>query len=273
MARRTLRDLYVVGQEYEFDDGQGPVSVWIQKLNPVDHGHAVTKANAARARVLSVTKDPESDDYFAILNGILDFDKPRLVELLCAVESVRIGPHKRAEIASQDEWKDDNYLDGLEQIWNDEIRERFMEDPEDAEAKRIHDELQRFIAKVDEAVEDAVAIHRSGLEAMSMNEVQKLGIDYEVKNTADMAWIQVYHKWEIFYGVRDVLNHKKRLFEDVSEIDELNGDLINEISAAFRRLTVEPTEGKDSAVSPPSSTSSEQSEAVATEASSGPKAA
>jgi hypothetical protein len=273
MGKRTLRDLYVVGKELSLDDGGGSVEVWLQKLNPVDHRHAVSKADASRARVLAVRSTPESDDYFAILNGVLDFDKDQLVNLLAAVETVRINPLKRSEIAGLDEWADEGYLEGLQDIWDSEINDRFVENPEDVEAKRVHDELERYLAAVAAEIADAIDVYSDGLHSMTLQELQDMGVAYEMKNSADMAWIQTYYRWELFYGVRQPHDHRQRYFAEASDIDELNGDLIGTISAAFRALTVEPTEGKDLAGNPPSSTSSAPSAEAATPASSGPPTA
>jgi hypothetical protein len=273
LGKRTLRDLYVVGQELSLDDGNGSVEVWIQKLNPVDHRHAVSKADASRARLLAVRSTPESDDYFAILNGVLDYTKENLVNLLSAVESVRITPFKRAEVGGRDEWADEGYLEGLEEAWDSEISDRFVEDPADVEAKRVHDEIDRFLAMVAEEMTDALDVYRDGIGSMAFQELQDMAVVYEVKNAADMAWIQTYYRWEVFYGVRQLHDHRKRYFDEASELDDLNGTLLSTISQAFRTLTVDPTEGKDLAGSPPSSVSSELSVREATPESSGPTAA
>lgn len=271
--KRSLRDLYVVGKELVLDDGGGPVGVWIQKLNPVDHRYSVTKADASRARLLAVRSTPDSDDYMALLNGVLDFDKAQLIDLLTAVESVRISPHKRAQIAGEKEWATENYFDGLEEIWDSEMKDRFIDDPEDTEAKRVKDELDRFIVAVADAVTEELETYRDGLGSMGYQELSDLGVDYEVRTAADMAWIQTYYRWEVYFGVRELANHRERYFGDAKEIDELSGDLVGILSAAFRELTVDPTEGKELAASPPSSASSAPSATAETPASSGPKAA
>jgi hypothetical protein len=272
-ARRTLRDLYVVGKEVSIDDGRGAVQVWVQKLNPVDHRTAVGKADASRARVLSVRSDPSSDDYFTILNGVLDYTKEQLVNLLTAVEAARISPFKRSQISAEDEWRDEGYLEGLETTWEDEMSDRFISDPEDAEAARIHDELQRFISQVDEAISDDLDVFRDGLNSMSADELSALGVEYQMKTYADAAWIQEYYRWEIYFGCRFPERHKERYFEDIAEVRSLSAELLQRLSEEFRNLTVEPTEGKDLAVTPPSSPSSDPSEAEAPQASSGPPAA
>lgn len=272
-AKRTLRDLYVVGKELVLDDGGGSVEVWIQKLNPVDHRYSVTKADASRARLLAVRSTPDSDDYMALLNGVLDFDKAQLIDLLTAVESVRISPHKRAQIAAEKEWATENYFDGLEEIWDSEMKDRFIDDPEDTEAKRVKDELDRFIVAVADAVTEELETYRDGLGSMGYQELSDLGVDYEVRTAADMAWIQTYYRWEVYFGVRDPANHRVRYFADAKEIDELSGDLVGILSTAFRELTVDPTEGKELAASPPSSALSAPSATAETPASSGPKAA
>jgi hypothetical protein len=94
-----------------------------------------------------------------------------------------------------------------------------------------------------------------------------------VKLAADQIWIDEYHRNEITLGVRMATDHSEKYFPDRQAVDALQYPTIQELSNGFRDLNVDPIEGKDSAVDPPSSISSEPSEQEETPALSGPLAA
>lgn len=272
--QRLLSDLYVRGREVTLDDGtDDPVVVWIQKLNPVEHSQVARKAGAARSRLLALKYDKESDDYQALVDGLIQSDRDLLVEMLTLAEQVRITPLAEAQIAEEDRWKDDDYLQGLRDGWADEMSERFMLDPEDTEAKRVHDELDRYLQEVDASVSDDLDFFREGLQTMSDRQLLDTATESRLKAAADTAWIVEYYRCEVWLGTRSVKDHKQRLFDARSEVDDLQAPTWEILSTAFRELTVEPTEGKDSAGIPPSSPSSEPSVRAETEDSSGPPAA
>src|SRR3954469_5704211 len=59
---RRLGDLFVVGREVTFDDGQGaPISVYVRKLNTSEHERALRRANSERSKVLAAKTDKDSD--------------------------------------------------------------------------------------------------------------------------------------------------------------------------------------------------------------------
>jgi predicted nucleic acid-binding Zn-ribbon protein len=273
MARRSLLDLYVRGKAIEIDDGNGEsVKVWLQKLNPVDHAAAVRAADAARARVLSVKNAKDSDEYMAIYADILAAEREAMVGILVAIERSRIQPLSDAEKAAEDEWSEDNYLTGLRDAWDGGLRDKYLDDPEDPETKRVYDELTRFLAQVKEDVDDKVSVHEDGLNAMTDAELRQLLFDHNIKVSSDFAWMNEYYRQEMFRSTRDSKNHKDRIFESRSDVDELQIETYQVLHQGLRELNVEPLEGKDSAAQPPSSTSSEQSGQEETAESSGQKA-
>lgn len=268
--QRTLADLYVRGTDLAFDDGSNdPLVVWVQKLNPVEHSLAVRKADAARARTLTIKFDTECEEYQALLNDILGAERGTLIEILSAAEEARILPVREANMADDDKWKEDNYLQGLRDAWRDSAMDAFIKDPEDAEAKRIHDELERFVKTVHDDVAGEIESYRHSLATMSEKELVTMSMEHRIKAAADMAWVNEYYRSEIAFGTRDVMNHKQKYFAGRDDIDELQILTYSQLAQAFRDLTVEPVEGKDLAGSPPSSDSSEPSDKEVTEPSSG----
>lgn len=272
MAKRKLSDLYVRGTELTLDDGNGAVTVWLQKLNPIDHREAIRKADAARAKFITICRDRDSEEYCQILNSVVDQDRELLIGYLVAMERLRLGPMKRSEVAEGAAWKDENYLDGLQDLWAEELAERFAEDPDDAEAKRVHDELERFESEVEKELDSDLTTHREWLDSDTDTALQDKVIAHQVKNVAEAAWVDAYYRWEVFFATREPTDHKKRYFDSFSEVNELDPAVFAEINEAIRQLTVDPSEGKDSAGIPPSSTSSESPEAQDSAQDSGPKA-
>ena len=271
---RSLSDLYVRGREVTLDDGTGdPLVVWVQKLNPVEHAQIVRKAGAARSRIIALKFDKESEDYLAIANGLIDAERPLLIEMLAMAERARITPLVEAEIADEEQWKEDQYLQGLFDAWNDEVRDRFEADASDGEAKRIHDELGRYLDAVNEKIVEQISFFSEGLETMSDKELLDTALDARLKAAGDTAWVNEYYRSEVWLATRDAEDHKKRLMQNREDVDSLMGEAYETLAAALRDLAVDPIEGKDSAGIPPSSPSSEASAPAETEQPSGPAAA
>lgn len=263
--QRTLADLYVRGRELTFDDGVvvteadgtvlAPPSVWIQKLNPVEHSQATRKADAARAKTLTIKFDKECEEYLAILNDVLSADREILIEILAIAEGQRVYPISEAKIADEEAWKADNYLQGLRDAWSDGVKDAFELDAEDVEAKRVHDELQRFIDLVNADVASQVESCRMSLRQTPHHELVEMSMDKRVKDAADISWVNEYYRSEMAIGTRYIDDHKKRYFPTREDVDILQLEAYLPLAMGFRQLTVEPVEGKDLAESPPSSDS------------------
>lgn len=255
--QKSLADLYVRGRELTIEDGDGEATVWIQKLNPIEHSQATRKADAARARVLSVKFDKECEEYLALLNDVLEADPEVLIDILAAEEEARLLPITEAKIADEEKWKEDSYLQGLRDAWREGVKDAYELDPEDVEAKRVHDEIERFVNEVKEEVAQGVESVRMSLRQTTHKELVELSMNQRIKAAADMAWVNEYYRSEIAIGTRHPDDHKKRIFSTREDVDVLQLEAYVPLASAFRNLTVDPVEGKDSAGSPPSSDSSE----------------
>lgn len=260
MARkRTLKDLYVRGKLVTVDDGEGPIEVWVQKLNPVEYTQCLKKADAARARALSALRDKESDDYQAAIADLMTADRENLITLLCSVERGRLTPVVEAQVGANDKWSEDNYLSGLYTAWED-LEPVFIDDPEDKEAAKVKKALDEFVKECEAELEEQMEGFKSGLEAASDDELLDLTISHNIKLVGDITWMNEFYRQEVMAGVRDPENHSKKILETREDVDALQGEAYGALSEAVRAVMVDPVEGKDLAGRPPSSTSSEQSE-------------
>jgi hypothetical protein len=270
-AKRRLEDLYVVGREVVVDDQRGdPVVVWLQKLNPVELNSVMRIANAARARVRSVRSDKNSDEYMSMWLDVLDWEqKEDLVEYLVAESLMRIQERHEAELAAEEEWSKDDYLQGLRDAWEGGLKDQHMYDPDDVEVRRVLSELQRFSQAAEERAADDVAAARAELAAQPMSDLQEQALDRVINYKSNAAWLDEFHRGELLYGVRQIDDHKAYYFTKRADLDLLTGEVLSTLYAAYSELSVDVTEGKDSEGTPTSSDSSEPPAEAETGVSSG----
>lgn len=277
---RTLADLYVRGQEKVFDDGKAvdddgnpvpaPITVYVRKPNGVDVDKARRAGNAARARVMSLRAQSDSDDYLAIVGSVYETGDPEtLIGYLLGPEESKVRQIKEAEVGAAEEWSTDDYLTGLRTSWLEEVAEIFVTDATDVEANRIFAELKRFEVQVEEKVTVEMADKRADLAPLSLTELWDKTAEEILKQAANLAWLKAYRRVLVWLSVRDRSNHSKRYFAEQHLVDELDDKVYGELVDLIEELQVDPLEGKDSEEAPSSSTSSEQPEEGETEQSSG----
>ena len=253
--KRRLAALYVVGEEVSFDDPDGgkPITVWLQKLNTVEKDKVVRKANAQRQAVLTLKKRPQSDgDVKPFVDEVVNNFNERdlMIEFLEAEDINNLRNKKEAEIAASSEWSDESYLEGLVDAWDGQdgeagLRDVWIHEPDDPEAQRVYNELDRFAKQVEKEMEKPLKrIHDDYLET-SDEELSQLLVNKAIEVQADMRWIEVYRRAELVYAVRDPEDHTVRIFDSFEDIGGLQPEVFNDLSAAYRELTVEPAEGKE----------------------------
>jgi hypothetical protein len=252
--RRRLTDLYMVGKELTFSDSldenneDDPVTVWINKLSPIEQRDAADQATKARATILTIKNSPSlSADRLMYEDQIYDLgiDTRELqVEFLASekIQEAEISNEER--IASEDEWSKDQYLKSLQESWNDGLLEKWTDDPEDEDAKKVYDELKRFAEQVIEATKDDRENILAEYEHVSDDEIFKDVVDKIIDAEADFAWMNEFAGWQVYYAVREVDDHKTRYFESREEVACLDNRILTEIVRQYREMTVEGVEGK-----------------------------
>jgi hypothetical protein len=268
---RRLGDLYVVGQELTLDDGEGAVTVWINKLNPVDQEAALRNANAARARVLAGKRDPDNQERLSLESELLDQSKDELVDFLAADALNNKQEALEAELAAEQEWDDKNYLQGLLDAWEGGMEDRYNRDPEDAEAKHVFEEMDRWHKVVQERLDGEKERLQADIGQRTEDILRQQVLERLLTVQADLAWLSEYHLSEILFAVREPDHHKKKYFNGRADVEELPQEVMMALYEGYRNLSIDPTEGKDSPGTPASSPSSEPSTEEETSQPSGPQ--
>ncbi len=270
--KRRLSDLYILEKKITVDDGEGGVDVIIRKLNPVEHESAMRRANAERARVLTLKNFPESDEYRAIYNQVLDLsEQPTLVDYVAGQESAQQMVNIEEELAAEDEWSKDGYLQGLRDAWEGGLEKKYASDPEDPEVLRVLEELRRFSGLVEKEFEERVKDIRAKYEHLAVSELQQKVMTQLLEIEGELAWMKEFRRCEVWFSTRDPEDSKKYYFQDREEVSTLSLPVLEQLMTAYRELTVDVTEGKDSEETPSSSPSVEQPTKVETGVSSGLK--
>lgn len=281
MARRTLADLYKRGKEVEFTsdiEGDG-VKVWLRKPSPKESDLISRRANAARAVYLKRANDDESEEYLALYGQLADFGEELLIAIATRDEQRKAQARAVSQVAHLEEWLTDGYLESLMDRYRgneDEpgLHEAYMageEDPNYEEARTVHDELQRY----DKQVED---VFQADLENIKRDALDR-GTDYLLgkateswmRTQGDEAYTSEYYRQLFFLCTRETFDHAKKHFKSLEEVDELDEAIYERLQLEFGNLIVPVTEGKDSAVTPDSSSSSEQLDSVGEPQDSGPE--
>jgi hypothetical protein len=257
MARkRRLQDLYVTGAEVTFDDGTGdPITVYVRKLNAVEHETALKHANAARARAMAVLKDRDSIDYQDIWSDAQDLDRDSLERYLADEERANRIAVVEAELSQEDEWAEDGYLDGLQEAWG-ELEATYFEDPEDEEAKRVFGELKRFSDQVKKEIEAHVDNLLADLEGVPDDTLRERVLKKNVQMRASMAWITTFRRAELWLAVREK-DRKTRYFDKFEDLEDLSDAVLSRLAGTYKDISVDPTEGKGSRAKGDSSVSSD----------------
>lgn len=247
-----LSDLYVLGKELEVTGPEGTVTVWLQKMNPVDHETALRRANARRANVLSISRFNDDSDEKKVelrasyMNELFDVapDRDSIIEFLATDRVSKVYAAREAELAAEDEWAEDDYLQGLKDSWNDEMSERFVMDAEDEEAARVMAELNRFNDELTKELVSEREVAVREFEGWSDEKLVKEATDKLIEAAADMEWLTEYRKCELWKGVRDPKT-KKFYFNSREEVDQLSGVILSQLIQGYSNLNVDSVEGKD----------------------------
>lgn len=280
VKRRRLSDLYVVGRPVIVGkDTSDPVEIWLQKINPVQNEDALRRANAARTRTRAYGKDKDSEEYLDAVSNVQDFASREVLVDLAIADELRLRRTRiEAELAAEDEWSKEEYLQGLVDAWegsidNPGLKERWAEDHDDPEAARVKGEIDRFDEKVKVLVDAEHESLKRDFEDTPEDVVLDKAVGRVLEQRAVTAFILEYENWQLYYAVRDPEKHADLYFENIDEVRSLEDQTKETLLFNYRELAVEQAEGKDSPGTPGSSPSSDPVEPAETEPSSGPQVA
>ena len=255
--RRRLSDLYVRGQEVELNDGEDadPVVVWVHKISPLENKQAMDQANAIRAKLMAARfVCDESEVRLTIFSEAemagLFAERGRMIDYIKDEEITQARMSIEAQLADDEEWKKNDYLEGLRESWNGTeddggMRKRYAMNPEDPEAKAVFDELKRYVEKVEELLERERKRFRREEDRTTDQELRNQVVDKLIESEADNVWYGEFRKRQLFYSIREPEAHDQRYFQSVDELDMLDEQVVGMLLEKFDEVNVSVSEGKD----------------------------
>lgn len=257
VKKRRLTDLYKVGKLVLMNDDsdEKPVEVYIRKLNPVEAETAVRNANVKRSQIIRDGKNPESDVYQDAMADVLDMEKEHIVERLMSEDVAKIRASVEAEFSEEDEWAENDYLQGLRDGWENELAERYSADPTDSEALGTFNELKRFYEQVAAEVDIRSETVREGWMAKDLDELVELCIQHVVDNNSSAEWLKEFRLTQVYLACKNPEDKKSLYFSSREEMNDLESEVVQRLVSEYMSLEVDATEGKSSEETPDSSNS------------------
>lgn len=269
MKRRRLGDLYVRGKEISINDGTGDaVRVWLQKLNGVDRDSCFRRGSAAKARFMLEADNEDSEVFQSMYAQVREMhDRDGLIAILIGEELTRYRQRIEAQLGHDEEtWGKDGYIEGLVDAWigdddNPGLAAAQAHDPEDPEAKRVLAEIKRFEAEVADAVEVESARLQKDWQDTPEEILWRKATHRILELRGHEIFNAEFERQQLFFCVREPDDKNKRYFKSVSEIDDLDEKVTDQLLRRYGTMVVDTIEGKDSRVTPASSNSPDPSSA------------
>lgn len=282
-TRIRAEDLWTTGEAVTLTDGNRSVEVWVQALNEPEEDIAHARANAARARVLVASRDPQSMLVMRVTGEVMSLSDEFLVEYLTGWEVQRHRDEATAQVEAEEEWTKDGYLDGLQDAWDPPpgrdgtkaqgLKDQWAVDHDHPEAKRVWDELQRFLSQVAERVEPIEEALRAEHGRLGRAELERKAVAQFLEAEARRAWSEEFRWCLVWLGTREPTNHLEYYWLQRETIDRLPDPVREQVREVALRVNVDVMTGKGSRPRRASSNSSAPPAGSGTDRSSGPAAA
>jgi hypothetical protein len=197
----------------------GDMKIWVRPANPLQREMVVREAQAARARALVSSKDPDSKEWIGVRAFVVQLSQESLVDYVIDLdESDRVSEARR-DVLKEPEWEDFNALrDAMRQY---EEAGSPKDDPEWTSLLKRDEEFGRQVA------ERARELRESANEAM-------------------------LHMPRV-----DEDDHNELYYESPDEMREQPQELQDALSLRLAQFVADAGEAKNSQGAAPSSTSSE----------------
>ena len=194
--RNTIADLYIQGTSFELTnpkDPDDPIKLFMKKLGPLTQQKALKKANAARLKEnLVMKRDDDDEDKMDVYNDVLEIgERDEWITYLAEMEIAGERQFLEQELSQEDEWAEDDYLQGLLDSWDDEMQAEFDkgEGNRSEECQQIWDEMTRFNNILESKLKKRRNKAEAELEALDDNELfDKVAKSLSERN-ASIAWL------------------------------------------------------------------------------------
>ena len=113
---------------------------------------AVNRSRPAKSRITSIKRLPDDASermlYFDQMDEYGIYTTDEMIAFLIQPKLNQYALSAEARVADEKEWSEDDYLTGLQNAWNEGLKDTYAADPEDADAARVFGELRKYTDQV-----------------------------------------------------------------------------------------------------------------------------
>lgn len=272
---KRVTDLFNVGVELVLEEhgDEGPVLVWVNKLNSFEQEEARKDGAVGRAQVIMRLEDPDSEEMSVFDSAMVGRDKEAFVRALLGLKRNELYVKALDDIRAIPEWTEK--MEVLER--GDALLADRGRDADPGEVERLGKLNGEYVAKIQDIVDELEGIERQDLENFDLAELQEKYREEYRESAATQGFLTEFRTTEVFYALRDChastkgengrwdhtsCDHRVRLLDARSDVRELPEALIGLVRQAIQDLNMTPRDAGNSAAPTSSSASSEQPSAA-----------
>lgn len=246
--KARLSKMYTLKREVTFTDESGDFSLFIRKATPVETRDSIQNSLKVRAMFMALENEPSDNPlkigYADILEGIGLDNRDSLIEYICNEDVLKLRISIEERVAFDDRWAKDDYINSLQEAWEDGMREKWMLDNDDPEASLVFNALKKFTDEVEELfIEELEDIYASK-EDWSDQKLMDAAVNKFIKRHASSEQATEQNKWKVYYCTYTDENCTDRFFESRDEVDSYP-DLFARLIEEYDEMSLDSLEGKD----------------------------
>jgi hypothetical protein len=249
---RRVTDLFAEGTVVELGtDDDGPVLLWINKLNPFEDEECRRDGMAARAERTLILENQETPDAKALHYHVEKLTKDDLIENLVNVHFDEDYMAALDDVELDPDWKDRMiFIRRMEQLHDD----AGVPGEDERRQRYIHAKEEYFRASR-EFVQKRQEDRRREYANLSETELRETYLKDTIEKVGMQDYMAERRITEIFYstrncaGVKDeeaeggwshkACDHREKFLESRAEVKELPDGLVNKLQEALTQITVD----------------------------------
>lgn len=270
--QKRVTDLFMEGKILVLpEDEDGPVTLWVNKLNPFEKAEAENDGHVAKSKRL-LTIGPNDDEMTVLRANIQERTVDELVGYILRAHGNEFYVKALDDIRADEAWRDD--LELLRR--SDELADDGMPISE-AEAKKLAELNTRYMAELNRLTQQHAQEKDDELRALDRPELGDRYITAYKDQAAIQSYLEEHRVTEIFFSLRDcnavmdengrwqhkACDHRERFLDERGEARGLPEQLLLMARKALTDLNMSPREAGNSAAPTGSSASLEQQSAEA----------
>lgn len=256
------------------DGPDGPVLVWVSKLNPFEQEEARKDGSTGRAMAVMRLDDPSSPEMAVFGQALEGREAPAIVDALVYAKQNEDYVQALDDLKAMEDWQDKLLV--LER--GDELLDDAGAEVSDEQRSELAELNQQYMRKVDELTKGHQDARREVFEGMDDEGLRAAYREEFRRTTGSQGFLSEYKISELYYALRDCSattkyengrwdhggcgSHLEKLLSGRADVRTLPEGLLVVVRDAMQALAMTPQDAGNSDAPASSSASSERLDAV-----------